>query len=70
MGYYKRVTNRDNMRVKLKAVTFCLNEKPMDELLWCNKVPKGKRNKPSKINGVQHHEISDAVEHTYYQPLN
>ena len=26
-------------------------------LLWCDKTPKGKRNKPSKINGVQHHEI-------------
>ena len=66
------------MRVKLKAVTFCLNETPgvngvnsaLNELLWCNKVPKGKRNKPAKINGVQHSEISDSVEHTYYQPLN
>ena len=48
----------------------------MKTLLWCNKVPKGKRNKPSKINGIQHHEISGsvgddfvAVEHVYYQPL-
>ena len=65
------------MRVKLKAVTFCLNEKPMDELLWCNKVPKGKRNKPAKINGVlvsetslaQHSEISESMEHVYYQPV-
>ena len=69
MSYIMRVNNKDNMRVKLKAVTFCLNEKPIDALLWCNKVPKGKRNKPSKINGVQHHEISDAVEHVYYQPV-
>jgi len=52
---------------KLKAVTFCLGDKPMRELLWCNKVPKGKRNKPSKINGVQHSGISDSMEHVYYQ---
>jgi hypothetical protein len=32
-------------------------------------VPKGKRCKPAKINGVQHHEISSSVEHVYYQPL-
>ena len=57
-------------RVKLKEVTFTIDQEPMSNLLWCNKVPKGKRNKPAKINGVQHHEVSDAVEHTYYQPLN
>ena len=56
-------------RVKLKDTTFIMGDKPMRSLLWCNKVPKGKRNKPAKINGIQHHEISDSVEHTYYQPL-
>lgn len=56
-------------RVKLKDVTFTLNAKPMRTLLWCNKVPKCKRNKPAKVNGIQYHEISDAMEHTYYQPL-
>jgi len=62
--------------MKLKEVTFTLNDKPMKTLLWCNKVPKGKRSKPSKINGIQHHEISEsvgddfvAIEHVYYQPL-
>tara|TARA_R110002012_G_scaffold87989_1_gene217139 strand:+ start:335 stop:502 length:168 start_codon:yes stop_codon:yes gene_type:complete len=55
--------------MKLKKTTFILGDKPMKELLWCNKVPKGKRNKPSKINGIQHHEISDSVEQTYYQQL-
>jgi hypothetical protein len=62
--------------MKLKEVTFTLGAKPMRTLLWCNKVPKGKRNKPSKINGIQHHEISEsvgddfvAIEHVYYQPL-
>ncbi len=64
-------------RVKLNAVTFCINEKPINSLLWCDRVPKGKRNKPAKINGVQHHEIapasrseiSNAVEHSYYVPV-
>jgi hypothetical protein len=56
-------------RVKLKEVTFTRQSKPIRTLLWCNKVPKGKRNKPSKINGVQHHEISNSLEHVYYQPL-
>ena len=63
------VSSNEPKRVKLKAVTFCLGEAPMPELLWCNKVPKGKRNKPAKINGVQHSEVSDSVEHTYYQPV-
>ena len=57
-------------RIKLKPVTFVLGDKPINNLLWCDKVPKGKRNKPAKINGVQHHEISGSVEPTYYQPLN
>lgn len=57
-------------KVKLKDVTFTRGSKPMRSLLWCNTVPKGKRNKPAKINGIQHHEISDSVEHTYYQPVN
>jgi len=62
--------------MKLTNVTFTLNDKPMKTLLWCNKVPKGKHNKPAKINGIQHHEISGsvgddfvAIEHVYYQPL-
>ena len=55
--------------MKLTNVTFTLNDKPMKTLLWCNKVPKGKHNKPAKINGIQHHEISGSVEHVYYQPL-
>ena len=58
---------RESMR--LKDTTFILGDKPMETLLWCNKVPKGKRNKPSKINGIQHHEISESVEHTYYRSL-
>ena len=39
-------------RVKLKDTTFILGDKPMRSLLWCNKVPKGKRNKPAKLNGI------------------
>ena len=38
-------------------------------LLWCDRQRNSKRNKPAKINGVQHHEISDSVEHVYYQPV-
>ena len=66
------MSSQDNSmsRVKLKEVTFTIDQEPMKHLLWCSKVPKSKRNKPAKINGVQHHEVSDAVEHTYYQPLN
>jgi len=59
--------------MKLKEVTFTLNSRPSRtltrKLLWCNTVPKAKRNKPAKINGVQHHEISRSIEHTYYQPV-
>ena len=57
-----------SQRVKLKEVTFTRGSKPMRTLMWCDRVPKGKRNKPAKINGVQHHEISNAVEHVSYQP--
>ena len=64
-----RVRARTSVRTKLKETTFCLNEKPIKSLLWCDKVPKGKRNKPAKINGIVHHEISDAVEHAYYMPI-
>ena len=64
------MTSSQSSRVKLKEVTFCLGDKPMQSLLWCNKVPKGKRNKPAKINGVQHQEIYGGVEHAYYQPVN
>ena len=56
-------------RIKLNAVTFTIHDKPMKHLLWCSKVPKGKRNKPAKINGVQHSEVSDAVVHAYYMPV-
>lgn len=56
-------------RVKLKDVTFVLGDKPMRNLLWCDKLGKGKRSKPAKINGVQHSEVSDAVEHSYYVPV-
>jgi len=56
-------------QLRLKETTFCINDKPIKSLLWCNKVPKGKRNKPAKINGIQHHEIADSAEHTYYQPV-
>ena len=56
-------------RVKLKDVTFTVHGKPIKTLLWCEKQKRAKRNKPAKINGVQHSEISNAVEHTYYQPL-
>lgn len=56
-------------RIKLKDVTFVLGDKPMRNLLWCDKLGKGKRNKPAKINGVQHSEVSDAAEHVYYVPV-
>ena len=56
-------------RQRLKDVTFCINDKPMTNLLWCDKQKQAKRNKPAKINGVQHHEISDAMVHAYYVPV-
>ena len=40
------------MKTKLKEVTFILGDKPMRTLMWCDRVPKGKRNKPAKINGI------------------
>lgn len=57
-------------RVRLKEVTFTRGSEPMRTLLWCNKLKRAKRNKPAKINGIQHHEISDAVVHSYYVPVN
>ena len=39
-------------RIKLKDVTFTINDKPMRQLLWCDKLGKGKRHKAAKINGV------------------
>ena len=58
-------------RVKLSQTTWVLGDTNVKkyQLLWCDKTPKGKRNKPAKINGVQHSEISNAVEHTYYVPV-
>ena len=56
-------------KVKLKECTFTLHDKPIKSLLWCDKQRRVKRNKPSKINGIQYHEISDAVGHVYYQPV-
>ena len=64
-------------RVRLKDVTFTRGSKPsggvpahLRTLLWCDTVPKAKRNKPAKLNGIQHSEVSSSVEHTYYQPVN
>ena len=54
-----------SQRVKLKAVTFCINEKPMTELLWCNKQKQAKRNKPAKVNGIV---VTNKVE--VYHQLN
>ena len=58
-------------RIKLTQTTWCLGDTDVRKynLLWCDKQARAKRNKPSKINGVQYHEISDAVEHVYYQPV-
>lgn len=39
-------------KVRLKEVTFTRGSKPIKTLLWCDKVPKGKRNKPAKVNGI------------------
>ena len=44
-------------KVKLPNVTFTINEPPMKHLLWCNKVPRGKRTKAAKVNGVTHQEL-------------
>ena len=70
MPYYVSSQERHmTQRVKLKEVTFTIDQEPMSNLLWCNKVPKGKRNKPAKINGIQYSEVSDAVVHSYYVPV-
>lgn len=41
---------------KLKETTFTLYGTPsttlVKSLTWCNSVPKAKRNKPAKINGI------------------
>ena len=39
-------------KVKLKEVTFTRGSKPIKTLLWCDRVPKAKRNKPAKLNGI------------------
>ena len=46
-------------RIKLQNVTFTLGDEARDgvpahlrELLWCEKLGKGKRHKAAKINGV------------------
>ena len=48
MNKVKQMTHK----VRLKEVTFTRGSKPIKTLLWCDKVPKGKRNKPAKINGI------------------
>ena len=45
-------TKQVSYKVRLKDVTFTRNSKPIKTLLWCDKVPKAKRNKPAKLNGV------------------
>ena len=60
-------------RVKLTQVTWAWVTQTLTNigLTWCDRVPRGKRNKPAKIMGIQHSEISDdVVAHTYYQPIN
>ena len=52
-------------RIKLRAVTFTINDKPMNDLLWCNKQKQAKRNKPAKINGIV---VTNKVE--VYHQLN
>ena len=44
--------------MKLSNVTFTLHEPPMKHLLWCDRVPRGKRTKSAKINGVTHAEVT------------
>ena len=62
---------KEDYTLKLKQTTWCLGDTNVRKynLLWCDKTPRGKRNKPAKINGVMHHEISDSVEHVYYQSV-
>lgn len=52
------VSMSSTMKTKLNAVTFTTHEPPMKHLLWCDKVPRGKRTKSAKINGVTHAELS------------
>jgi hypothetical protein len=53
-----------SMKTKLKDVTFTLNSKPsgglpahLRTLMWCDCVPKAKRNKPVKVNGILVSEV-------------
>jgi hypothetical protein len=39
-------------KVRLKDTTFILGDKPIRTLMWCDCVPKAKRNKPAKLNGI------------------
>ena len=39
-------------KIKLNNVTFTINDEPMRELLWCEKLGKGKRHKAAKRNGI------------------
>ena len=60
------------MRTKLKQTTWVLGDTNVKKynLLWCDKQRASKRNKPAKINGIQHSEISSScVSHSYYQPV-
>ena len=57
-----RVTTQDyhsttTRKTKLNRATFTVKDKPMRDLTWCNKVPKGKRIKPAKRNGVKFTEV-------------
>ena len=65
-----RTNARTSVRTKLKEVTFCLGDKPMQSLMWCDRVPKAKRTKPAKIMGIQYQEINGGVEHSYYVPID
>jgi len=49
---YVAETHAMTPRQKLKDVTFTIHDKPMQQLLWCDKLGKGKRHKAAKINGV------------------
>ena len=44
-------------KIKLKETTFCLGEKPIKGLLWCDKTPRGKRTKLVKLHGVPIGEV-------------
>jgi hypothetical protein len=49
-GHMRKIEQQ--MKQKLKDVTFTRGSKPIRTLLWCDTVPKAKRNKPAKLNGV------------------